>query len=280
MNEQETTPVSTGAASPRPVLTAERLRELLDYDQRSGFTWKKRHGSDRGTNIFNAKFAGKSAGWVVRKTGLRNILVDGYEYSTDRLVRLLETGELDEKPGQFPPLTGERLPSLLIYSPDEGTFIWRERPNTTKRNKYFNARFAGKPAGSLNSDGYLTIGLDDRLHYGHRLAWLYMTDEFPGETIDHKDGDRANNKWSNLRNATRQQNNFNIGLRADNSSGHRGVTWYARYGKWRATVKRANVTHSLGYFDKIEDAIAARQAAEPKFYGEFARRAPELGAVA
>jgi len=102
-----------------------------------------------------------------------------------------------------------------------------------------------------------------------------MTGEFPpkGGEIDHINRDRADNRWANLRLATRSQNNMNAGLRSDNKSGHKGVSKRRDTGKWHAriTVKRRILL--LGNFHSFEDAVAARRAAERQFFGEFAAAA-------
>jgi HNH endonuclease len=90
MNEQETTPARTGIASPRPILTAERLREVLDYDPETGeFRWLPRPG----VPTFNARLAGKVATGAVNEKGYVQIEIDGKRYRAHRLAHLWMTGE-------------------------------------------------------------------------------------------------------------------------------------------------------------------------------------------
>src|SRR5690606_34614864 len=98
-------------------------------------------------------------------------------------------------------LTQQRLKELLYYDPETGIFtrlVGRSGPRAR----------AGDVAGSDNGKGYIRIYVDGRPYKAHRLAWFYMHGEWP-EEIDHRNGERADNRLSNLRPVTRQQNNLN-----------------------------------------------------------------------
>lgn len=98
-------------------------------------------------------------------------------------------------------LSAEYVRSLLVYEHDTGIFRW------------LVARSSGTPVGSIagtpHSAGYVEIGIDGQQYLAHRLAFLYMTGEWPKEKLDHKDRVRNNNVWTNLRPATGTQNNIN-----------------------------------------------------------------------
>jgi HNH endonuclease/AP2 domain len=80
----------------RAALTAERLRELLDYNPETGiFTWRQRPGNTRGDKVFNSQFAGKPAG-TLHHTGYINIRIDDREYTAHHLVRLWVRGKWPE----------------------------------------------------------------------------------------------------------------------------------------------------------------------------------------
>lgn len=159
-------------------------------------------------------------------------------------------------------LTAERLRALLSYDQETGVFT---------RLVSLRGVNAGDIAGTLHkTSGYVYIGVDAKSYRAHRLAWLYMTGEWPVE-VDHKDRNRSNNRWRNLREATRSQNNANGKTRVDNSSGHKGINWVARVTRWRAYVTLNSKQHHLGYFLHKEDAITARVAAQKSTFGEFAR---------
>lgn len=89
--------------------------------------------------------------------------------------------------------------------------------------------------------------------------------------IDHKDGElsRKDNRKSNLRIATRSQNQMNKGKQKNNKSGVVGVGWHKTSGKWAAYIAVDNKQIHLGLFDNFEDAVKARKEAEDKYFGEF-----------
>lgn len=114
-------------------------------------------------------------------------------------------------------LTQLRLKELLHYDPVTGHFTWIVANS--------NRAPAGTPAGRTgNSHGYCPIGIDGKRYRAHRLAWLYMTGEWPPEHIDHINGVRSDNRWHNLRAATLKENNRNMGLQRNNAAGYKGVS--------------------------------------------------------
>ena len=162
-------------------------------------------------------------------------------------------------------LKASRLRELLHYDPETGVFTWIVPP--------CNSIHAGDAAGSPNGKGYLVIGVD-RVRVGsHRLAWLYMTGEWPNGQIDHIDLNRSNNRWANLRDATQSQNLANTLARANSKSGFKGVYWHKRRAKWHAQIRHRGKGKSLGLFDSAGDAHRAYYAAAKELHGEFARSA-------
>lgn len=147
-------------------------------------------------------------------------------------------------------LTAERLRELLHYEPTTGVFTWRARRCN---------RAAGGVAGSLRDDGYWSIRLDRRPYRANRLAWLYVTGEWPPHLIDHEDRDTGNNRWLNLRPATHSQNHQNQKVRKDSMHGIQGVQRHER-GLWRARITVRGRRIHLGYFKTPEAAAMARQA--------------------
>lgn len=162
-------------------------------------------------------------------------------------------------------LTRERLCEVLKYDPETGAWIWLPRIG--------NAQFGG-PAGSVCSGGYIQIVIDGVAYMAHRLAWLYMTGEWPSRRPDHKDTDPANNRWSNLRLATRSQNAANRKVHRNNSLGFKGVVLTLRKLKpYRATITCKGRRHSIGYFKTAAAANAAYEQRARELFGEFARAA-------
>ena len=158
-------------------------------------------------------------------------------------------------------LTQKRLKELLEYNPDTGAWTWCVRTSYRVR--------IGQFAGCVSSYGYLVIRIDDVLYGAHRLAWLWMTGEWPKE-IDHINGLRLDNRWCNLRLANRSQNVANTLTRKSNKSGFKGVTWYPSLRKWSAQITHEKKKIHLGYFDVPEIAHVAYLAAAKRLFGEFA----------
>jgi len=90
------------------------------------------------------------------------------------------------------------------------------------------------------------------------------------EVVDHIDHNTFNNRKYNLRGCTRRENNCNMSLRSNNTTGISGVHWYKAYGTYLASLNKDGKHHSLGYYDNKDDAIRARLVGEAKYFGEFA----------
>lgn len=164
-------------------------------------------------------------------------------------------------------LTQARLKSLLNYDPLTGVFTWRVRRGPSAN--------AGDIAGSISKagmtkgGGYRKICVDGAQYYSHRLAFLYMAGEMPKAKIDHKDRDRDNNKFDNLRNATVSQNAANCEIRRDNTSGFKGVSWNKNAGKWIASIQCQGVYKYLGLYLTVEEAHLAYCLAAKDLFREF-----------
>lgn len=160
-------------------------------------------------------------------------------------------------------LTAERLRCALEYEPRTGNFIWRERPSNRVR--------VGDIAGNVNKrTGYKSIKIDGLSYYSHRLAWLHVYGEWPQGIIDHRDGDKTNNRIENLRAATLAQNAANAKRPVHNTSGFKGAWFHGRDRRWVANIKVDRKTKYLGSFDTREEAHAAYMAAARSLHGEFA----------
>lgn len=159
-------------------------------------------------------------------------------------------------------LSAQRLQEVLSYCGETGEFHWLVSPSPQVRK--------GSLAGNIKPDGYRQIMIFGKNYRAHRLAWLYVTGEWPASIIDHKNMDRADNRWENLRLATKSTNAANSKLRVDNTSGHKGIHFLDWLGKWVVYVgSRPN--NYVGVYFELSDAIRARDEASRKRYGEFAR---------
>ena len=154
-------------------------------------------------------------------------------------------------------LTYERLREVLEYDPDQGVFKWLVNRSRTAK--------VGWVAGCKRSDEYIFIMINGKSYAAHRLAWLYMTGEWPVDQIDHYDHIKYNNRFYNLREATQQENNKNWSKRIDNTSGITGINWYKQTNKWVAQIQHNGKKKHLGYFDNIEEATKVRKDAEIKY---------------
>lgn len=169
-------------------------------------------------------------------------------------------------------ITALRLRELLDYDPMTGIFTWRrQKQGLTSANGPRN-RWANKRAGAMTVQGYYIVSVDNERLRTCRLAWLYMTGQWPSEHIDHINGNPADDRWSNLRECSRSENMSNAKLlRLNNTSGARGVSWNKRLGKWHARVSFERQLHHCGYFDTFEEAVAARDAKAVQIHGAFAQ---------
>ena len=158
-------------------------------------------------------------------------------------------------------LTQEYLKECLNYNPETGVFTWEERPvehfKSESAYKTWNIRFSNKIAGSVNGSGYTIITISGSVYQSHRLAWLYVYGKFPKLFIDHKDGDRLNNRIKNLRDVSNQVNCQNT-LKAyeNNKLGIRGVR-KTRGGKYESRILVNGKSEYLGSFETKKQAHAA-----------------------
>jgi hypothetical protein len=159
-----------------------------------------------------------------------------------------------------PELTAEYLRLILHYDQETGIFTWKVgSANQVK---------VGDVAGCQSGNGYLYISIGSRLHRAHRLAWLYVSGEWPKGQVDHINRNRSDNRISNLREVTNKQNGQNASKRSDNTSGHPGVCWYKRDSKWQAKITHNQKKIHLGYFSILAEALSARKAAEKLYWAD------------
>lgn len=130
---------------------------------------------------------------------------------------------------------------------------------------------AGSVAGVRDALGYIRISIKGRQYYAHRLAWLMHYGEEPPSIIDHANGDRSDNRISNLRAATKSQNNANSRAPRHNTSGIKGVV--ARPdGRFAAYIKVNRRSSYLGLFETSDEAAAAYKKAAEQAFGSFAKQ--------
>ena len=158
-------------------------------------------------------------------------------------------------------ITQDELKRELNYDPDTGSFTRLLTKGGVVR---------GRTAGCYKELGYLVIRVRNRLYRAQRLAWLYMTGDWPDGVIDHIDGNPKNNRFSNLRNVPQAKNMWNTSRRRDNTSGYKGVT--KRRGFWVARIACGGKQHHIGCYATAEMAAFAYNKKAAELFGEFARK--------
>jgi len=159
-------------------------------------------------------------------------------------------------------LTQAMLKSLLKYDPETGKFL-RKVSRGGNGRKY-------SEAGTLHHTGYVCIRINGYQYRASRLAFLYMTGEWPDELVDHANRDRSDDRWRNLRECTYSENNRNASISKNSTSGVTGVSFHKLIKKWQTRIVLQGRSYHLGYFDTIKEAAAARAKAAAKYHGEFA----------
>ena len=157
-------------------------------------------------------------------------------------------------------LTAERLRDSLDYDKTTGTFTWKTRHGN---------RVAGSEAGCKKRDGYVWIGLDGHYYAAGVLAWMHVTGEWPLELMDHRNLVRHDNRFSNLREASRSQ--YGANRKRQKKEGLKGATWRVRDQAWQSQIGVNGAVRYLGVFETELEAHVAYVTAANKHFGEFAR---------
>jgi hypothetical protein len=156
-------------------------------------------------------------------------------------------------------LSQSRLKEVLSYCPDTGVFTWI-KPKPQK------CYMVGRVAGCVSHQGYVLIRVGGVLRQAHRLAWLYVYGAWPEDEVDHANGNRADNRISNLRGCSRSENTQNIATPRNNTTGRLGVTWNVERNKYIAQIAINRVHKSLGGFDDPDEAHKAYLAAKSQLH--------------
>lgn len=158
---------------------------------------------------------------------------------------------------------------LRRFSYDPVTGVMTHRETTTNRVK------VGDPVGHLHhTSGYLQTRLGGKTVKVHRVIWFYQTGAWPSEDVDHIDGNRSNNAWSNLRQCSREDNLHN--MRAKNPrSGFKGVV--QRGGSFMVRIRTKDKIHHIGSYSSAEVAASAHDEAALRLHGPFAKTNKALG---
>ena len=168
-------------------------------------------------------------------------------------------------------ITQEEVKRALIYDPETGVFTYRRRDvaefKSQRACNAWNGRFALKEAGAPTGHGYIKLTVYRHRVYAHRAAWLYVHGDWP-EFIDHKNGDRSDNRLANLRSVSRTENQRNRAVQANNRLRVKGV--HKAGNSYIAGITIGGKWHHLGSYRTPQEAAAAYDAAAIKHFGEFA----------
>jgi hypothetical protein len=161
---------------------------------------------------------------------------------------------------------------LLDYDPETGALRWKQRdpsffnPTRTHSAEHVAAKWNGKWAGklaftSIGDGGYRAGNILGYSTRARRVIWAWMTGEWPTGEIDHRDGDKLNNRWLNFRDVSTKVNSQNASIGSRNTSGAVGVYRHPT-ATWIAMIGVDGRSIYLGAFKTFDAARAARRAAE------------------
>lgn len=171
-------------------------------------------------------------------------------------------------------VTQARAQAYFNYDPETGFLTHNERSRLEFKSESSYAQHLkriGTIAGSPCAEGYVRVLVDGKYVGAHKIAWVIMTGEwvvYPENEIDHDNGKRGDNRWDNLKKATKSDNQRNAGQRVNNTSGVHGVNWKPKYsskegdGRWVARIWNGPRHVYLGGFKTLDEALIARKAAE------------------
>lgn len=151
--------------------------------------------------------------------------------------------------------THAELSEVFHYDPTTGNITYKV--DTMRKS-------IGDIATMRHNEGYLMMQIGGKQYLAHRIAWFLHHGDWPTGQIDHVDHVRTNNAISNLRDVVSRDNQLNTSKKKNNSSGHNGVRILPS-GRYCAFIMVNRKQISLGTFDDIDDAVAARKAADVKY---------------
>lgn len=178
-------------------------------------------------------------------------------------------------------MTDTRLPSpellckLLRYEPETGKLFWRPRGMEffidVRTYRTWNTKFSNNEAlTGANNSGYRHGCVLSVQVLAHRVIWAMQTGAWPTHEIDHIDRNRLNNRWVNLRHATKSQNMTNVVSRPGSSSKFLGVSWRGETQKWRVQIHIDGKNTNVGHFSCEVEAAKAYDKAAIIHYGQYA----------
>jgi len=158
-------------------------------------------------------------------------------------------------------LTHEQLNHLFYYK--DGTLFWK---NPSK----YVSRFKDFPITSLDSKGYLRVGINGTRYAVHRIIYFMHYGYLP-DYVDHINNEKIDNRIENLRPCSNRENSYNAGLSKANKSGIKGVCWNKSIKKWHVQITVNGKRAVSKYFKCIEEARFYVKNKRILLHGEFSR---------
>ena len=159
-------------------------------------------------------------------------------------------------------VTWKQLDELLFYNSETGKLYYKVSKGGRVK--------AGEEVGSIGGTGYLNVKIRGVKYRVHRVIWALVYKEKPPAIIDHEDGNKQNNKLTNLRVATKSQNSHSSKLRHNNSTGFAGLTYHKRSKSWFTKIVKDGILYGK-YFKSKDKAISHLVCRRRELYGEFVR---------
>lgn len=154
-------------------------------------------------------------------------------------------------------LTQEILKHYITYDPITGFFY--------SNGVQYSNKSKGERVGTLHkTKGYRYICIKGKTYREQRVAFLYMTGNWPTNQVDHINQVKDDNRWDNLRDIPASENCWNRPVYKTNKSGYTGVVWNKQMNKWQVLCRRKGKQTYLGMFDNVDEAGDVAR----KFYEE------------
>ena len=150
----------------------------------------------------------------------------------------------------------KKISTYLEYDYLSGKVFWKKQKNTNMK--------VNQKAGTLTVDGYLRVGFDNKLYLVHRIAWLLYYKKWPLRFIDHINGNKLDNRITNLRLATLRENSKNQKMHRNGKLAGAEFFKNLKSKPWRSYIEVKNKKIHLGYFKTEQEAHAAYLAAVSK----------------
>lgn len=155
----------------------------------------------------------------------------------------------------------ESIRKILSFDQDSGKLFWKVRTGSSA---------AGSIAGTKNQFGYRQVSISGKRYFAHRIVWTLFNGDIPEDKeIDHINGERDDNRISNLRLVSRSQNNMNTAVSKRNTSGCKGVCYHSGNRCWYARVFVNRKVVASGSFKDKDKAIDFVTSQREKIFGVY-----------